>query len=80
MSYLYTVESERCGRVFPLATPTKCLRAPYLAQGKGREFVGKQTDLIVISNLHQLISNKPAGINPILLSPAQQERCEDVKV
>lgn len=40
---------------------------------------GKQTDLIVISNLHQLISNKPAGINPILLSPAQQERCEDVK-
>jgi len=41
MSYLYTVESERCGRVFPLATPTKCLRAPYLAQGKGREFVGK---------------------------------------
>ena len=41
MSYLYTVESERCGRVFPLATPTKCLRAPYRAQGERREFVGK---------------------------------------
>ena len=41
MSYLCTVESERCGRVFPLATPTNCLRAPYRAQGERREFVGK---------------------------------------
>ena len=41
MSYLCTVESERCGRVFPLATPTKCLRVPYRAQGGRREFVGK---------------------------------------
>ena len=41
MSYLCTVESERCGRVFPLATPTNCLRVPYRAQGERREFVGK---------------------------------------
>ena len=41
MSYLCTVESDRLGRVFPLATPTKCLRAPYRAQGERREFVGK---------------------------------------
>ena len=29
MSYLCTVESERYGRVFPLATPTNYLRTPY---------------------------------------------------
>ena len=41
MSYLCTVESDRRGRVFPLARPTSARRVPYRAQGERREFVGK---------------------------------------
>ena len=33
MSYLCTVGSERCGRVFPLLTPTDYLRIPYYSRG-----------------------------------------------
>ena len=41
MSYLCTVESERYGRAFPLATPTNYLRIPYYFSGKCRDFVGE---------------------------------------
>lgn len=65
---------------FPQRHPQNVFAPLISRKGKEGNLWGKQTDLIVISNLHQLISNKAAGINPILLSPAQQERCEDVKV
>ena len=47
MSYLCTVESERYGRVFPLATPTNYLRIPYYSRGNVGILWGKTTDKVI---------------------------------